>query len=286
MNGKATHSDPSAISKAPVVLFGIDSRGIPKAARFSASHAGLAIKAADQLQLRILVGNDPKVAEIAAKLPVGKIHATGKMFVPFIRRELYDKLAAMAPNGKAHATAATAPAASADAAGPKPGGSTPNFPRDWRSVGLGDLLLAQEGPEDGWYAVIVVGASGDMLTLRWRDYPKVRTFDRHRNRLALVYAGPKSTTETAKAAKPAASSKNDKSAADNANSQTLPKDWLEIATGHLVLAKDDGPWESWWEAIPVEKAADGFKLRWRDYPKMPQIVRPRFELALLCPDPV
>jgi len=267
-------------------LFGIDSRGKPKAARFGANHAGLAIKAADQLQLRVLVGSDPKVAEIAAKLPVGRIHAAGKMFVPFIRRDLYDKLAAISPNGKAHATAATAAAAPAHAAEPKPGGSTPNFPRDWRTIKLGDSVLAQEGPEDGWYAVIVVGAGGDMLTLRWRDYPKVQTFVRHRSRLALVHPGAKPTTEAGKATKPATPSKDDKSAGNNSSAQSLPKDWLEISTGHLVLAKDDGPWESWWEAIPVEKTADGFKLRWRDYGKIPQIARPRFQLALLCPDPM
>ena len=58
MTGKATHAESTNKDKSPVVLFGIDSRGKPKAARFGASHAGLAIKAADQLQLRVLVGSD------------------------------------------------------------------------------------------------------------------------------------------------------------------------------------------------------------------------------------
>jgi hypothetical protein len=34
----------------PLVLFGIDSRGKPKAARFRKEHASLALKAAGQLQ--------------------------------------------------------------------------------------------------------------------------------------------------------------------------------------------------------------------------------------------
>jgi hypothetical protein len=46
------------------------------------------------LQLKVLASNDPKVAEIAARLPVGRVHATGRTFVPFIRRDLYDKLVA------------------------------------------------------------------------------------------------------------------------------------------------------------------------------------------------
>ena len=80
----------------------LDSRGKPKAALFGREHASLAIKAATQLQLNVLASNDPKVAEIAARLPVGRVHATGRTFVPFIRRDLYDRLVAAAPNGNFH----------------------------------------------------------------------------------------------------------------------------------------------------------------------------------------
>jgi hypothetical protein len=38
----------------PVVLLGIDADGKPKAARFHEKHAGLATKAASQLQLQVL----------------------------------------------------------------------------------------------------------------------------------------------------------------------------------------------------------------------------------------
>jgi len=51
-----------------------------------------------------------------------------------------------------------------------------------------------------------------------------------------------------------------------------------------VLAKDDSPMRAWWEAIPVERAGELFKLRWRDQPGVPLITRPRLELALICPD--
>ena len=62
MTAKGNHSTPAK----PVVLFGLDSAGKPKAARFSKEHAGLAVKAASQLALQVLAGNDPKLAEIAA----------------------------------------------------------------------------------------------------------------------------------------------------------------------------------------------------------------------------
>ena len=105
-------------------------------------------------------------------------------------------------------------------------------------------------------------AHGDMLTLRWRDYPRERRIVRHRHRVGLLYPG-KNAPDTIKFAKLTAPTKTDKSAvAKSDTSPTPPKDWQEIDVNHLVLAKDDGPWRTWWEAVPVEKAGDLFKLRW------------------------
>ena len=75
----AQAKDPTLAMRcpSPLVLFGIDDRGKPKAARFGKQHADLAIKAAPQLQLQVLMGNDPKIADLTAQLPVGRVHATG-----------------------------------------------------------------------------------------------------------------------------------------------------------------------------------------------------------------
>src|SRR4029077_2290705 len=146
--------------------------GKPKAARFRKEHAGLAVKAASQLALQVVAGNDPKVAEIAARLPVGRVHATGRTFVPFIRRDLYDQLLAAAGNGNlAQLPAPPASGASGNAAGSRPPGSSAKLPRNWQEIGVGDLVLGQDSLEDGWYDAIVVQVDGDMLTLQWRDYP-------------------------------------------------------------------------------------------------------------------
>jgi hypothetical protein len=268
----------------PVVLFGIDSRGKPKAARFRKEHASLAMKAATQLQLNVLTSSDPKVAEIAARLPVGRVHATGRMFVPFIRHDLYDKLVAAAADGNGHPT--SPPNGSSGASASQPGGSAPHLPRNWREIGIGDLVVTHEGPEEGWYEAIVVEAASDMLTLRWRDYPRERRVVRHRLRLGLLYPRAKLTAESGKSAKALVQAKHDKAVAANraANAQSLPKDWDDIDIGHLVLAKAESRWPAWWEAIVVENADDLFKLRWRDNASAPPITRPRLDLALLCPD--
>ena len=279
------NSTSAARCPSPLVLFGIDNRGKPKGARFGKEHASLAMKAATQLQLQVLASNDPKVAEIAARLPVGRVHGTGRAFVPIIHRDLYDQLlAAAAANGNALPT--SPPNGSSGAHGSTPGGSAPHMPQNWQAIGLGDLVVAQESLEEGWYEAIVVEANGDMLTLRWRDFPRQRRFARHRLRLGLLYPGPRPTAETGKSAKASGQAKHDKPVAVNpaTNGQSLPKDWDEIDIDHLVLAKDDSRWPAWFEAIVVENADDLFKLRWRDNASIPPITRPRFDLALICPD--
>jgi hypothetical protein len=213
MRERANQSEAISACPAPVVLFGIDGRGKPKAARFGKQHAGLAVKAATQLQLQILVANDPKIANVVGRLPVGRVHATGRTFVPFVRRDLYDQLVAAAGNGAAHADPPSH--GSSGASGSAPNGSVPHLPKDWQGIGVDDLVVAYQGQEDGWYESIVVQVDGDMLTLRWRDYPRERRFTRHRvvafelaSRLESSYSFPiKATRQRAEGLPPSQSKK-------------------------------------------------------------------------------
>jgi hypothetical protein len=287
MTAKDKQATPASSTPAPVVLFGIDGRGKCKGARFGKEHASLALKAASQLNLKVLASDNPKVAEIAARLPVGRVHGNGRTFVPFIRQDLYDKLLAVAPNGSAQ-SASSPPSGSSGAPGPTSGGLPPNLPRNWQEIGIGDLVVAHQSPDDGWYEAIVMEAAGDMLTLRWRDYPKEKRIVRHRLRLGLLYPALKSTVGTGKPSKSSGPAKHGKPSPTNPviDGRALPRDWDDINTGHLVLAKDDGPWRVWWEAIPTEKNGDLLKLRWRDQVGgIATVTRPRLELALICPDP-
>jgi hypothetical protein len=204
--------------------------------------------------------------------------------VPFIRRDLYDQLLAAAGNGNAHPPSSSS--GSSGASGSTPGGSAPHLPRNWQAIGIGDLVVANQGQEDGWYEAIVVEANGDMFTLRWRDYPRERRIVRHRLRLGLLYPGPKPNPETGKSGKASGQARHGRTVAAQsaANGPTLSKDWDEVGLNHLVLAKTEGPWANWFEAIPIERAGEAFKLRWRDYGSLPPVIRPRFDLALICPD--
>jgi hypothetical protein len=290
MTQKAKHEDPIPNLVAPVVLFGVDEHGKPKAARFPEKHAELATKAAGQLKLQILAITNPDIAELAGRLPAGRVHANGRGFVPYIRRDLYTKLLAAAGTSaqgdQPPVQAAAVGGSAGDASSPK--GGAPGKPRNWDEIGPGHVVIAQEDyPTDGWYEAIVAERDADMLTLRWREYPRQRRISRHRFSVGLLYPNgddPPAPAPT-QTGKPRRSGPQPPAPAGTA----YPKSWDDIAVGCVVLAKDDGPWVSWWEAIPTDQTGDTFSLRWRDLPDMSKVARPdiarhRLSLGLLYPN--
>src|SRR5258708_7943418 len=140
MAHKATHqrTDPSS-TQVPVVLFGVDDKGKPKAARFVEKHADLATKAAAHLKLHVLPIVGPVVADLAGRLPAGRIHANGRGFVPYIRRDLYAKLVAAAgmPGQRGQPSSAATTRALAKA-GPHQNGQRP-LAETWGSIGRGHI---------------------------------------------------------------------------------------------------------------------------------------------------
>ena len=62
----------------------------------------------------------------------------------------------------------------------------PGLPRTWDDIAPGHLVIAQEALEYGWWEATVIGRTADMFTLRFRDYPKLPKFVRHRNTIALI----------------------------------------------------------------------------------------------------
>ncbi len=168
----------------PVVVFGRDDKGKPHASRFDAAHAPLAERAAGLMGMRVLRIASEEAVKLAATLPPGRIFASGRGFVPFVKAELFAKLEAapeaFAPDcptdmpvsapgkrkGSRRAVAgADAPAKPTHAAPDAPG--TP--PADWGSLTVGSLALAaEEGKPAVWYVATVVAERGDdLFELRW-----------------------------------------------------------------------------------------------------------------------
>ncbi len=62
-------------------------------------------------------------------------------------------------------------------------------PADWDEIGLGSLVLATTGTDDGWWEALVIRLDGDVLTLKWRDFPREPVVMRRRTELALLPTG-------------------------------------------------------------------------------------------------
>jgi hypothetical protein len=123
---------------------------------------------------------------IAEGLPLGKIFATGRAFVPFVGRSAFDKLAALIEGGvtiEARATSGAPPVY------PLPDMFTTEAVNTadalWAKVEVGSVVLATQpdvyGP--GWWEGVVVAV--DDLTLRWVDDPAEKAFHASQRDIAL-----------------------------------------------------------------------------------------------------
>lgn len=185
----------------PVVVFGRDDKGKPHASRFDAAHAPLAERAAGLMGMRVLrIASEEHVA-LTARLPSGRIFASGRGFVPFVKAELFAKLAAepdaFAPDRPADLIASApgklkgdrrAVAAAEPAGEPTDRLDGPGTPAtDWASVKVGSLVLAaEEGSPTIWYVATLVAERGDdLFELRWFDWPAEPLIVRRREHLGL-----------------------------------------------------------------------------------------------------
>lgn len=66
-------------------------------------------------------------------------------------------------------------------------------------------------------------------------------------------------------------------------STTLPKNWDDLAPGHLVIAQDTIA-DGWWEAVVTKREGETLTIKFRDYPAQPEVMRPITAVALLKHD--
>ena len=162
----------------PLIVLGYDENQKPRGAQFSGADAKLVAKAAELMDLKVYQAMTEDLADLAKKLPAGRLFSNGKGFVPNIRQSLYSEIiATLAGEPKA--------AVGKDEEPPVATG----LPKSWDEIGAGHLVIAQESLENGWWEAIVIERTGDMLKLRFRDYPKLPKFSRHRTAVALISPG-------------------------------------------------------------------------------------------------
>jgi len=167
-------------------LCSVSKRGKPIGARFPSSEIRI-LEIVKAKGLEIHPAYNEEWAAIGMQLPAGRIYVRGKHFLPPIKQALYDQLRGAVPEsatapatGEARDSNAKTPAAAA----------TPlvasGFPRTWDEVAPGHCVLAEESLPEGLWRAIVTERSGDLLTLRYRDYPKADLIKRHIATIGLL----------------------------------------------------------------------------------------------------
>ena len=153
---EATAAAKESTASAPLIVLGYDENHKPRAARFLAKHADLVTKAAQLMDLRVYEAASEGLAALAKKLPEGRLFTL-----------------AVEPQAAVGKDQDDLPVATC-------------LPRTWDEIAPGHLVIAQEALDYGWWEAVVLGRNGDMFTLRFRDYPKLPKFVRHRNAIALM----------------------------------------------------------------------------------------------------
>ena len=164
-----------------LVVFGLDDTKRPHASAFVARQAELAEKAAGLMGMATLRPATDEQKALAAKLPRGRVFASGRAFVPFVR----------ARGCMSHRRRRCSGAASNRAIGlygfgwpadgrlrlgplPRPGLTKPLAtpqPTGWADIEVGSVVLATTGPDEGWYESEVIEILDDLMKLRWCSWP-------------------------------------------------------------------------------------------------------------------
>ena len=167
----------AAASAVPLIVIGYDEDRKPRGAQFTAANPNLVKKAAELMDLRVYEASTEELAALAKKLPTGRLYSNGKGFVPNVKQSLYSQIVV---------ALSLEPQAAIGKDDDLPVAS--GLPKNWEEIAPGHLVIAQEALEYGWWEAIVLERNGDMLKLRFRDFPKLPKFSRHRVAVALISA--------------------------------------------------------------------------------------------------
>jgi hypothetical protein len=199
----------SAVQATKVVVFGLDDDTKPRAGRFSEKDAEAAVKAATQLGMSVWRVTTPSLPDSVSKIPAGTVTASGWNILPKISRDLFESVLKYATldNPKRNSTVPIiSDQDKASVKGLKPADlselerqiiavaherQTGRLPESWSAIKEGSVVLVHQNRDDGWWEGYVLKRQGNMVTLRWRDFPKQDSFVRHVACLALMDPGTK-----------------------------------------------------------------------------------------------
>ncbi|WP_108396914.1 hypothetical protein [Devosia submarina] len=184
-----------------LVIFGKDDTGKPHASSFAQPDVGLATKAAALMGMRLLPVQTDDLRALAAMVPKGKVFASGKGFVPFVKADLFAKIEAIALANEAVAAPviesssddsnASTTLAAHDEPAPSVVAMTPAVPQPtgWHDIQVGSIVLSAAVPgEMDWFECLVLSAEGeDQYKLRYCDWPSEPAFVHHVSKIGLLH---------------------------------------------------------------------------------------------------
>lgn len=187
-----------------LIVFGRDETRKPHASVFLLPEVEAAESAARLMGMHSHRVDPGEVPEIVMRLPAGKLFDSGKAFVPFVKGDLYtrivtlagvaderdsepgdDKAADSPENASAGSPAPVAAHGGGDGGGDAAGGNGGDL---WAKLAVGDMVLASEGPDEGYFEARIMKAKAKgIFTLRFRDYPDAPQVDRSYYQLGLIH---------------------------------------------------------------------------------------------------
>lgn len=190
INPAPVHDGDRPATNPAFVMVGLDDKGKPHASWFSLADAAGVERAASLMNFGVIRVDTDDLAKIAASLPPGKLFESGKAFVPFVKRETYELLAAHLDDEflAAMSTRVATAANGQNYAEASKGEAPAHLPEDWSKLKVGDRVLASDGPGDGWYEADVREVLPDgQFRLQWRDWPEIAPFSREVTDIALLH---------------------------------------------------------------------------------------------------
>jgi hypothetical protein len=138
--------------------------------------------------MRVMRPVSEAAAALAAKLPKGRVFASGRGFVPFVKPKVFEALLAAHADPQNQVGGGGDAGETAQADGPASGDDR-EVMSSAADFGEGAVVLAPYAPLEGWWEAVILKAKGDLFTLKWRDYPDDPVFARRRNQLVLIPPG-------------------------------------------------------------------------------------------------
>ncbi|BCG98124.1 hypothetical protein MesoLj131b_01240 [Mesorhizobium sp. 131-2-5] len=191
-----------------LIVFGRDDTSKPHASIFLLPDVEAAEGAARLMGMHSHRIEPGEAGDIVLRLPRGKLFDSGKAFVPFVKGELYTRIAALAgvadeprrastgnddPGSPENASAGSPEALTGQAdhdqgSGSGDGGGEGGSPDPWGKLTVGDIVLASEGPDEGYFEARIMKAKAKgIFTLKFRDYPDAAPVDRSYYQLGLIH---------------------------------------------------------------------------------------------------